>query len=92
MPASLPGYARCFAGWSGRWGGAVASIIEVEVGTCFGSIVHLPDAELRLLDGFEGVASSDPFSSSGVYRRQGVECVLEDGTAQRAIAYIKNNL
>ena len=55
VPAKLPGYARCFAGWSERWGGAVSSIIQRNGSTCYGSIVHLNEEDLRLLDGFKGV-------------------------------------
>eukprot|EP00966_Prymnesium_polylepis_P263388 6083815-Prymnesium_polylepis.1 len=54
VPATLPGYARCFAGHSGRWGGAVASVIPSRSSTVYGSVVNLTEAELRLLDGFEG--------------------------------------
>jgi len=90
VPATLPGFVRCFGGSSEKWGGAIASVLEAEGSTCYGSVAHLSEAELALLDGFEGVNEADP--TSGVYRRQNVTCSLKDGTKQSAIMYVKNDL
>jgi gamma-glutamylcyclotransferase (GGCT)/AIG2-like uncharacterized protein YtfP len=89
--ASLPDYARVFAGKSGKWKGAVASVIQMPKVAVYGSVVRLYESEIELLDEYEGVDSTDPTSPDGVYRREWVAAVV-DGKQEECIAYLKNDL
>jgi gamma-glutamylcyclotransferase (GGCT)/AIG2-like uncharacterized protein YtfP len=91
IPASLPDYDRVFAGKSPKWGGAVASLIKRQGGSVYGSVVRLTEVEMELLDIYEGVDSTDPTSSDGVYRRERVLAVV-DGDREECITYLKNDL
>eukprot|EP00966_Prymnesium_polylepis_P205369 4759142-Prymnesium_polylepis.1 len=89
--AHAPNHVLCFAGWSTRWQGAVATIVPQPGSTVYGSVVYLDDAALRLLDGFEGFNASNP--QRGVYRREPIVCYLEESnTDPGAISYIKTDL
>ena len=74
VKACLPNAVRVFAGWSSRWHGGVASVVPMSGQTVQGSIVYLNAQELSLLDGFEGVGSSEaPYAADGsVYCRHDV--------------------
>lgn len=91
--ASLSSWVRVFAGNSSRWDGAVASIIPMQGGSVFGSIVALNKEELERLDPFEGVDSRNPTSRTGTYRHEFVDVRINgsDETKQ-ALAYVKNDL
>jgi hypothetical protein len=52
--ASLPDHALGFAGYSGRWDGAVAHVRAAVGGTVEGLLYALDDEALRALDGYEG--------------------------------------
>jgi len=92
IAATLPGHVLCFAGRSARRAGAVASVIEAADQTVYGSVVHMSESELQLLDGFEGTKPDNPYSKAGVYRRQRVTCVRRDGTREEGIMYVKNKV
>jgi len=72
VAAELRGAARIFGGYSERWGGAVASVMEQPGAILYGNVAFLGTEELALLDGFEATHPADPYSSQGVYRRQDV--------------------
>ena len=91
--AFLPGYRRIFAGTSKKWGGggvASLSASQQPPARCIGSAVDLTEAELQLLDRFEGIPAStakakampvDPYSADperNRYRRVAVELVSVD--------------
>ena len=82
--AYVEGYRRIFAGYSTKWEGGVASIVNTNQSddVCRGSVVFLSEQELKLLDHFEGIsASGDPFSidpSVNVYRRSWVSLLSTD--------------
>ena len=91
--ATLPDAVRVFAGWSSRWGGAVASVVPSHTGLSVrGSVTRLSAAELKLLDGFEQVHPGDPYAKGGMYRRQDVEVRTEGGGAVPALMYVMNDL
>ena len=61
--AVIRDYRRFFTGHSSKWGGGgVASLAPLRGSVCKGSVVYLTEAELELLDRFEGIPEgSDPF-------------------------------
>lgn len=61
--AVIHDYCRFFTGNSTKWGGGgVASLAPLPNNLCKGSVVYLTEAELCLLDRFEGIPeNSDPF-------------------------------
>ncbi|HEU4539435.1 MAG TPA: gamma-glutamylcyclotransferase family protein, partial [Polyangiaceae bacterium] len=52
--ARLPGHALVFGGFSGRWGGAVASVVRARGQAVEGVLYALLAADLAALDAFEG--------------------------------------
>ncbi|KAG1664967.1 hypothetical protein FOA52_001979 [Chlamydomonas sp. UWO 241] len=52
--ATLPGHCRVFAGSSKRWGGSVAAVYPCEGESVNGMVVCMTDAELKILDTYEG--------------------------------------
>mmetsp|Transcript_39149 Transcript_39149/g.47083 ORF Transcript_39149/g.47083 Transcript_39149/m.47083 type:complete len:247 (+) Transcript_39149:64-804(+) len=57
MQAVLPHYERIFAGFSKKWGGAVASVQPQPNKICRGTLAWLTMAEIRKLDRHEGCSS-----------------------------------
>ena len=101
VKALLPNYTRIFGGYSNRWKGAVASILEKDGEECKGSICYLSEEEMTKLDRFEGIdEGNDPWSSDAsknVYCRKKIAVNIYDDksntwqTISDAIAYIKND-
>jgi len=50
----LPNFRLAFGGWSERWGGAVATIVEAERGKVPGVLYRVDAEGLDALDRFEG--------------------------------------
>jgi gamma-glutamylcyclotransferase (GGCT)/AIG2-like uncharacterized protein YtfP len=75
VTATLPGAELAFAGYSSRWGGAVATFLPGRVAGVRGVVYRVIESDLLALDRFEGV----PF----VYDRVSVD-VLSDSTKRRA--------
>lgn len=77
--ARLAGHALAFGGYSGRWGGAVASVVRAPGRAVEGVLYALSAADLGALDAFEGV----PW----VYERVARAVTGDDGTRRRAFVY-----
>jgi gamma-glutamylcyclotransferase len=77
--ARLPGHALVFGGFSGRWGGAVASVVRRRGQAVEGILYALSKADLRALDGFEG--------APWVYERVARLVTTEGGARRRAFVY-----
>ena len=93
--AYIKDYVRCFSGRApSRQNGAVASIAFMEGGLVYGSVVFLNEAQLQLLDGFEGVHSATPASLNGAYRRVQVPVLVSsssgDFVQKQCMTYIRN--
>ena len=54
LSAVLKNHCRTFAGWSARWGGAVASVVPCKGVNTYGSVFELTTSEINKLDTFEG--------------------------------------
>lgn len=52
--AVLSDHALAFGGFSRRWGGAVASVVPAHGAQVHGLLYRIDDADLRVLDRFEG--------------------------------------
>jgi gamma-glutamylcyclotransferase len=78
--AVLQGYRLAFRGYSPRWGGAVATLVEAPRATVSGVLYRLPPGELARLDRFEGAPA--------VYRRIRLSLRDECGHRRRAQAYV----
>ena len=76
----LPGHALAFGGFSGRWGGAVASVVRARGQAVEGVLYALSAADRRALDGFEG--------APGVYERVARVVTAESGARRRAFVYV----
>ena len=79
--AVLLNYALAFGGFSHRWGGAVASVVRAPGARVEGLLYRLDEADLRVLDRFEG----HPFS----YERVLKVVVDEHGRRRRAQVYLQ---
>ena len=95
-PAILPNSVRIFCGASKSWeDGGVASIVPMPGWEVKGNIAYLTDAELQLLDRFEGTPRNEPYATTTTrYRRQDVHVLCEiDGQIQTidAVVYVKND-
>jgi len=82
--AYLPAYGRVFRGWSRGWGGGVASLERDRGRDVYGLVVPVSQADLRLLDSYEGVGS-------GNYKRKKVKVVLDSGDEVGAVAYVSTS-
>lgn len=92
--AYLPGYIRIFAGYSKKWNGGTASILESSIDHYVkGSLVYLKESELKKLDKFEGAnKNSNPFSKKdNIYRRCYVDVKDEKNNNIHCLVYIRNN-
>jgi gamma-glutamylcyclotransferase (GGCT)/AIG2-like uncharacterized protein YtfP len=78
--ARLAGHALAFGGYSGRWGGAVASVVRAPGRTVEGVLYDLSRDDLRGLDAFEGVPC--------VYERAARVVTDDDGARWRAFVYV----
>jgi len=82
--AYLRDHRLAFAGWSGRWGGAPATVRPSD-GECVPGVLYsLTVDQLRTLDGYEGV-------ESGCYSRIDVTVHDDRGKAHRAITYVRDH-
>ncbi len=79
-PAVLRDFRIGFGGYSRRWNGAVATIVQDAGSRCYGLLFELTNADLAALDGFEGVPVSYERITVPV-RRSGAK------RAQRSFAY-----
>lgn len=79
--AILPNHAIGFTGYSGRWGGAVATVVEKRGAETEGLLYELTDEDLLLLDGYEG----HPYA----YRRVRKYVRGPDGRRVRAYMYVR---
>lgn len=77
--ARLEGHALAFGGFSGHWGGAVASVVRVRGHAVEGVLYALTEVDLRALDAFEG----HPW----VYERVARVVTGEGGARRRAFVY-----
>ena len=101
LKALLPNYTRIFGGYSNRWKGGVASILEKNGEECKGSICYLSEDEMIKLDRFEGIKEgNDPWSTDAnlnMYCRQTIQVNIYDDHSKSwtsisdAVAYIKND-
>lgn len=84
VPARAFGRERTYVGHSARWKGATATLVPERGGSVDGGAVLVSEADLKALDGFEGVPKK--------YQRQTVEIVLQpftkDARKVTAIAYL----
>lgn len=76
--ATLPNHAIGFTGFSGYWGGAVATVSERRGSETEGLLYELTDDDLRSLDGYEG--------HPNVYRRQ--RKYVRAANGKRVLAYV----
>ena len=56
--ASAPGYERVFRGYSTRWGGGVASLLQSVGAETLGHVTQVTEDDLRVLDAREGVPNA----------------------------------
>jgi len=77
-PATLPNHALGFTGFSGNWGGAVATVAPRPGAQTEGILYRLTDDDLRALDGFEG--------HPNVYRR--VRKYVRSANGRKVLAYV----
>jgi gamma-glutamylcyclotransferase len=82
--ARLAGHALAFGGFSGLWGGAVASVVRARGSAVEGVLYALTEADLRALDAFEG----HPW----VYERVARVVTGEGRARQRAFVYALRTL
>jgi gamma-glutamylcyclotransferase (GGCT)/AIG2-like uncharacterized protein YtfP len=79
--AVLPGHELVFAGYSYRWGGAVASLVRRPDTRVPGVLYRVLDADLARLDGFEGCPRA--------YRRRQKLAITPWGRALIVDAYLQ---
>jgi len=79
QPARLAGYRLAFRGSSTRWGGGSATIVAVPGARVEGLLYALTPADVRKLDGFEGVPE--------VYEHLAIDVTARDGTPLAAFTY-----
>lgn len=79
-PAFLADHARIFAGYSRRWEGAVSSVTPSKGKRVYGSLFKLTDAQLELLDRYEGG-----------YTRTRVSINVSPTKKVGAFVYVKDN-
>jgi gamma-glutamylcyclotransferase (GGCT)/AIG2-like uncharacterized protein YtfP len=79
--AELRGYVIAFGGYSARWGGGVASVVQVHGGVVEGLLYTIGANEVPLLDRFEGV----PFA----YKREAMHVHDREGGAHLAHVYMQ---
>ncbi len=79
--AILPNYRLIFTGWSREWKGGTASIKPVRGEKVNGAIYEISESDLRRLDRFEDYPTT--------YDRINVLVLKDDGSAIKAITYIK---
>ncbi len=79
-PACLQDHARIFAGYSKRWNGGVASIIEANGINVYGTVTKVTETDLEKLDKYE----------IG-YEKQWKTVVLKNGEKVKAIVYVKED-
>jgi len=82
--AYLRDYRLAFAGWSGRWGGAPATVRPADGESVPGVLYSLTPEQIKTLDGYEGV-------ESGCYERISVTVHDDRGKAHRAITYVRDH-
>jgi cation transport regulator ChaC len=78
--AYAPGMVRAFRGQSRTWGGGVATLICETGGKAFGYIAEVTEADLAILDRYEGAPRN--------YKQTKVDVVTEDGRKVKAMAYL----
>ena len=78
--AYAPGMVRAFRGQSRPWGGGVATLICEVGGKAFGYIAEVTEADLAILDRYEGAPRN--------YKQTRVDVVTEDGRKVKAMAYL----
>lgn len=85
---------RVFGGWSGKWGGAVATLVPRTDKAVQGSVVELTEEELAMLDVFEDTEPGNPYGLSGMYRRQDATVMIGEDlqTPHEVVVYIKNDV
>lgn len=81
-PATLPGYRLSFTGWSGGWGGAVATVEEHSGSTVQGLVYRLSAKDIKDLDAYEGAPT--------VYVRRRMSVATPSGVG-KAHVYVKRN-
>jgi gamma-glutamylcyclotransferase len=79
--AILPNYRLIFTGWAREWKGGTASIKPVRGEKVVGAIYEISEADLRRLDRYEDYPAT--------YDRINVLVLKDDGSAIKAITYIK---
>jgi len=79
--AYAPDYQRVFRGMSRNWGGGTASLKRKKGAVTYGLIAELALEDLDKLDRYEGVRS-------GVYKRQKIKVITQEGEELEAIAYV----
>jgi gamma-glutamylcyclotransferase (GGCT)/AIG2-like uncharacterized protein YtfP len=79
--AILPNYRLIFTGWSREWKGGTASIKPVRGEKVIGGVYEISESDLRHLDRFEDYPTT--------YDRINVLVLKDDGSAAKAITYIK---
>lgn len=94
-PAYIKNHVRIFAGYSGYWNGAVASLHPFEGRTAYGSVVALTKEEITSLDEYEGVGLGPGEGGySRVKRAVYIMSKSENGTPRTkkvmAYVYIRN--
>jgi gamma-glutamylcyclotransferase (GGCT)/AIG2-like uncharacterized protein YtfP len=78
--AFVQGYRLGFAGWSHRWGGAVATLVRARGHRVPGALYEVDRHDLAALDRFEGCP--------GVYERRRVFVTTSRGGRRWAEAYV----
>ncbi len=79
--AILPNYRLIFTGWAREWKGGTASIKPVRGEKVIGAVYEISEADLRRLDRYENYPAT--------YDRINVLVLKDDGSAVKAITYIK---
>ncbi len=79
--AILPNYRLIFTGWSREWKGGTASIKPIRGEKVIGAIYEISETDLRRLDRYEDYPAT--------YDRINVLVLKDDGSAVKAITYIK---
>lgn len=83
MPGRLIDHWRTFRGFSVRWDGGVASVEPQKGYSVYGYLAQVTNADLALMDRFEGVAS-------GKYKRVGKRVDGPNGKEQ-AVVYVSTS-
>ena len=79
--AVLPNYKLIFTGWSREWKGGTASIKPVRGERAAGAVYEINEQDLKRLDRYEDYPNT--------YDRINVLVIRDDGSASKAITYIK---